>query len=123
MKKNLSNILFILMTFLGVSNTYASKNKEYTCFTPRYSRAFVVKKNTIAFFDPYSQIKSRGIASAIPVRTRYAKKGFTKILFISGTKHTIHINNVNAPNELDDYLIMRGKKGHEVTYPINCQMI
>ncbi|MBT5094565.1 MAG: hypothetical protein HOM21_10000, partial [Halobacteriovoraceae bacterium] len=54
------------------------------------------------------------------IRTRFEGQGYTKIVKFEGQKHMIHIENKGSFSEVDDYLLIRSKKGHEMTYPLSC---
>ena len=94
---------------------------QISCETPRGSKQFTIKKSgSVSMKSPFES-KGREIASSAAVRTRFQGKGFTKILFVDGEKYILHIDNKNEFSSLDDYLVIRGKSGHEMTYPLDCQ--
>ncbi len=92
-----------------------------TCTTPRESKVLVIKKTGVSLSSPYFDKINRGLASSSSVRTKLTAKGFTKVIFIEGDKHTIHVENKNQFSEVNDYLVIRSKVGHEMTYPLTCQ--
>ena len=119
MKKN----IILLVLCLAFSFSFGLEASErFSCTTPRLSKAFVVGPTGIAFFNPFEK-QGRKIASTINARTKLIGKGFSKILFVSGEKHIVHINDKQNLNELDDYLIIKSNKGHEITYPLDCKLI
>ena len=89
------------------------------CHTPRMNKTFTIKSDRVTFFNGQAQ-EGREIASA-PTRTRNTAKGFTKILNFKGRKHTIHINDKNSFSNVNDYIIVRNRRGHEMTYPLSCK--
>jgi hypothetical protein len=92
-----------------------------TCTTPRESKVLVIKKESISLSRPYLDQGNRGVASASSIRTKVKGNGFTKVLFINGDKHTIHVEDKKSFSEVNDYLVIRSRIGHEMTYPLNCQ--
>ena len=107
-------ILVSMMTMIGAQ-------ASIICSTPRMSKAFEIKDEKITFIESNSKESSRRIASINMIRTKYNGSGFTKILNFEGQKHTIHISDKNKFSELEDYLLIKSRKGHEMTYPLTCK--
>jgi len=112
--KTLFKIIFF---FLVAAPLWAS----ITCTTPRESKVLVIKKESVSLSKPYLDESSRSVASTSVIRTKLLGKGFTKVLFVDGNKHTIHIEDQASFSDVNDYLVIRSKMGHEMTYPLNCQ--
>ncbi len=93
---------------------------EIICTTPRGSRQLVIKKISISMSTPTIS-SSRSVASEAHVRTRLQGNGFTKIMYSSGKKFIVHVKDQDNFSEINDYLVIRSKKGHEMTYPLTCQ--
>lgn len=90
------------------------------CHTPRMNKTFKIEDSRVTFFNDQSIEGGREVAS-VGARTRKTQKGFTKILSFEGRKHTIHINDRNSFSDVNDYMIVRNNKGHEMTYPLSCK--
>lgn len=96
--------------------------KDLTCYTPRMARKVVIKANSVAISKPFmKEFGDRAVASTNSVRTKFTNLGYEKILFSNGEKHTIHIENLSDLNDVDDYLVVKNQKGHEVIYPLDCE--
>jgi hypothetical protein len=90
------------------------------CHTPRMNKIFEIKENHISFFNEFSENKNREIASLVS-RSKSDATGVTKIVDFENQKHTIHIENTNNFSDVNDYLLIKNKMGHEMMYPITCQ--
>lgn len=113
----------IILTVLLASNNiaFSAPEKEIVCHTPREARIFSIKNNSIAFTKAILFESKREVASIASVRTKKTATGFTKVLFYKGNKHTIYINNTSNFSDVEDYLVVRSREGHEMTYPLNCK--
>lgn len=92
-----------------------------TCETPRGAKVLEIKNESVSIQHPFKSLTNRAVASTTKVRTKMLGDGYTKVLFHNGEKHIIHIENKGSFSELDDYLIIRSKEGHEMTYPLHCR--
>lgn len=115
--KRLSKPLFIYI-MLSASNIFAAP--QIICTTPRESKVILIKETSVALSTPEKLLNKRTVASVSSVRTKLQGKGFTKIIYLNGIKHTIHIDNKNHFSDLNDYMVLRSQEGHEITYPITC---
>lgn len=91
------------------------------CHTPRMNKTFKIEDSRVTFFNDQEINGGREVASVAGIRTKRTAKGFTKILSFEGKKHTIHIDNSSKFSDVDDYMIVKNKRGHEMTYPISCK--
>ena len=107
----------ISLIALTLSTTYAQAN-ELKCSDPRGQHTIIVGKSTMKII---SSKNIRDIASIKNVRTKLTANGFTKSALSKGLKHIVHVENIESPNSLNDYMIIRNSKGHEITYPLECQ--
>jgi hypothetical protein len=114
----MKKLIGTLLLFSLIPTSFAKAN--ITCFTPRESKKIIIKKDSIAMSQQIFGA-ARNLASEAKVRTRLHGTGFTKVMYIGGDKHTIHIENKNKFSELDDYMLVRSQKGHEMTYPLECK--
>ena len=111
----------ILLFIVFGSKVFAS-HKPIVCHTHRGAKIFQIVGNQVSV-----DIKSDWDAPRRPAsifqnaRNKLNAKGLTKIVFFEGHKHTLHIENVDKLNEVDDYVTISSKKGHEITYPLNCK--
>lgn len=102
----------VLLSF----NTEAS----IVCHTPRMNKVFEVSEHKVTFFNEFDAKARRELAS-LSSRTKPEIKGLTKIVDFENHKHTIHINDVDNFSEVNDYIIIKSRVGHEVTYPLTCE--
>lgn len=117
----------ILFAFLGVlislSQSGYAKEGNITCFTPQSRQGFKLQKNSSGFTVKILTSESnRLIASVRPERTKYHSNGLTKYIKFEGKNYTLHIENWNKFSEVDDYVAIRSAQGHEITYPLNCEI-
>jgi hypothetical protein len=110
----MKTLVLSLITILSI-NSYAS----IVCHTPRMNKQFEIKENKISFFKEENELKNREIASLVS-RNKSELKGLTKIVDFENQKHTIHIEDKNNFSDVNDYLVIRNKSGHEIIYPISC---
>lgn len=115
--KSLLKALFIF-TMVSASNIYAAP--QIICTTPRESKVILIKETSVALSTPERLLNQRSVASISSVRTKREGKGFTKIIYLNGIKHTIHIENQKHFSDVNDYMVMRSQEGHEITYPLTC---
>ena len=108
--------LFIIIFTAASLNVNAS----IVCHTPRLNKIFEIKNTRVTFFTEFDATTKRELASVIS-RTKSAEKGMTKIVNFENQKHTIHIEDTAHFSDLDDYIIIKAKSGHEVTYPLSCE--
>lgn len=95
-------------------------NASIVCHTPRSNKIFEIKETKVTFFNEFDLSAKRELASVIS-RSRSNENGMTKIVDFENQKHTIHIANASHFSDSDDYIIIKAKSGHEVTYPISCE--
>ena len=114
----LTSKLLTIYFVLAVSNIFAAP--QIICTTPRESKVVLIKDRSIAFSTPEKLINQRSVASVSSVRTKLEGSGFTKIIFLDGIKHTIHIESKDNFSDVNDYMVMRSQEGHEMTYPLTC---
>lgn len=90
------------------------------CRTPRSNKIFEIKDAKVTFFNEFDTAAKRELAS-VASRNRTNDKGITKIVEFENQKHTIHIADASNFSDVDDYIIIKAKSGHEVTYPLSCE--
>jgi len=114
--------LLLISTLLTISfqSQAAVKPLSLKCHTPRMAKAMKITNTKITFYQERDFKERRELASLMAARTRRTRTGFVKILNFEGQKHTIHIKNTKSLSELDDYITIRSRKGHEVIYPLTC---
>lgn len=112
----MKTLLLLTMTIIA-SNSFAA----IVCHTPRMNKTFEINDNKISFIKEDEYSKKREIASVIS-RNKNDFKGMTKIVDFENQKHIIHIENSKEFSDANDYLIVKNKLGHEVTYPLTCNM-
>ncbi len=111
-------LAFLLSVSLGFS---VASSASILCHTPRLNKVIEIKDDQITFFKEGEISASRKLAS-LASRTKKSMTGFSKTVNFENQKHTIHINDVNQFSEVEDYIIIRSQKGHEITFPLTCEM-
>jgi hypothetical protein len=110
MKKTL--LATLLMT---ASLSYAAPAPiKVKCSTPRSNVVIKINGNNLS-------LDGRFPAETVAQRTKINGSAITKIFFVGGEKHTIHLNDKNNFNELEDFVNIKSRKGHEMTFPLNCK--
>ena len=110
--KSFLTLLFLLISF----NTEAS----LICHTPRMNKIFEVSGKKVTFFNEFDSQNKRELASVM-AKTKSNDKGVTNTVSFENQKHIIHIADENALSDLNDYIIIKSRTGHEVTYPLTCE--
>ena len=129
MKDLIALTILSIFLVLGQSMAFASV-PSMECETTRMTGKKVIVTSTKVTYveemleqpNPRREIASLE-TSISNVRTKYSGFGVTKVLTFEGHKHTIHIENVNSPSDVNDYLSIKSPRGHEVVYPLNCKAI
>lgn len=113
---------FIALSILSLFSTALASS--IVCNSPRLKKSLKISNSKVAFLEE-SQLDGRQLASSAVkgVRTRRTAKGFDKIVQYEGHKHIIHIENKKSFNELEDYIVIKSREGHEITYPLSCETI
>ena len=109
-----TSLLLTILT-LGLMSMSA-KALELECSTPRKNITLKLKDNKLKF-------DGRFPAETIVQRSKFKGKGLQKIFFVEGDKHTLNIDDMTAFNEFNDYINIKTKQGHEMTYPVTCKNI
>ena len=110
--------------FMIMGLTAQTMASSIVCSSPRLKKALKISNTRVAFLEE-GQLDGRQLASSAVkgVRTRNTAKGFDKIVHYEGHKHTIHIEDKSNLNELNDYIVIKSREGHEITYPLDCENI
>lgn len=108
--------LFITIIAVISFNSQAS----IVCHTPRSNKVFEIKDTKVVFFNEFDTTAKRELASVF-ARAKSSEKGMTKIVNFENQKHIIHIGDAANFSDTEDYIIIKAKSGHEVTYPLSCQ--
>lgn len=108
--------LFVLFSLIISFNTEAS----IICHTPRMNKIFEVNGKKITFFNEFSTQNKRELAS-IMAKTKSNENGVTNTVNFENQKHVIYIADENALSDFNDYIIIKSRNGHEVTYPLTCE--
>lgn len=90
------------------------------CHTPRSNKVFEIKNTKITFFNEFDTAAKRELASVVS-RTRSSESGITKVVNFENQKHTIHIADSAHFSDVNDYIVIKAKSGHEITYPLSCE--
>lgn len=91
------------------------------CKTNFGEKEFTIEDNSIAF-HVVDEGASRSISSIYEARTQKTHRGVKKSLYLNGSKHLVHIKNIDDMSSDHDYLAITSQEGHKMTYPINCQL-
>lgn len=118
--KSLKATILLLATLSAVT-VQAAPYKEVVCESPRMKDAIRITPNSLSFVE--KEGVSRKIAQSIDgVLTRGTQLGFTKEFKFEGKSHIVSVKDVTSPSELDDTIIIRNQKGHEILYPLSCKI-
>ena len=90
------------------------------CHTPRMNKIFEVSDKKITFFNEFENQAKREIASLTP-KSKASSSGMTKFVDFENQRHVIYIKDTNNFSDVNDYIIIKSKTGHEVTYPLTCE--
>tara|TARA_R110000868_G_scaffold379542_2_gene645424 strand:+ start:14873 stop:15241 length:369 start_codon:yes stop_codon:yes gene_type:complete len=115
--------LFLSFIALNSFAAISASSAKLVCHTPRLDKAFVVGATQVTFLDESLPAPERQLASIDGIRTKISGNGFTKIVSFEGQRHTIHVANVASPSQVEDYLVIRSREGHELTYPLDCSAV
>jgi hypothetical protein len=121
---SLSTILGFLGLMLMIhSMSSQASTGDISCSTAFGEKTFTIADNGISFHKENDSDASRSISSVHgeSVRTHKKNFGFTKTLYIDGNKYRINVQNTKEFSDVNDYLSITSPKGHEMTYPLNCQ--
>jgi predicted secreted Zn-dependent protease len=121
-KGNLNIILssFFCLCLVAILSGQA-KAAAITCETNFGEKSFTIDGSTVAFHKD-SQA-GRSISSINNSKTRKSHTGFSKVLYVNGDRHLIHVANETSFDSNNDYLAITSQKGHKMTYPLNCHHI
>lgn len=108
----------LIMTIL-LTVSFASEASIY-CHTPRLNKVFKIKDNKVTFFNEFDKDSKREIAS-VAARTQNVSGSYSSIVDFENHKHSIHIQNVKEFSDVNDYIIIKARSGHEVIYPLTCE--
>lgn len=110
----LTKLLTITFLTLFVGQVFGSQIK---CTSERLGQTFQIEKTTVTFTDN----DGRSLAS---VGTRTKMRGYSvdKILSYNNKRMTIHVDNKTSFSPLNDYVVLKNSRGHEITYPLDCQL-
>jgi hypothetical protein len=90
------------------------------CHTPRANKVFEIKDTKITFYNEFDVSAKRELAS-VTSKSKSVEAGMTKVVDFENQKHTIHIADAKHFSDSDDYIIIKAKSGHEITYPLTCE--
>lgn len=113
--------VLILLAFLGEASAAVMPLKA-KCETPRGFHRFVINNKAISVQEGFDQLDERIPASApeITTRTRYTMNGYKKYFNWNQNRYYIHIEDKRKFSEIDDFVVIKNKEGHEITYPLDC---
>jgi hypothetical protein len=114
---NMKTLLFTVLTLISFNTEVEA---SILCHTPRMNKIFEVKDTKVTFFNELDSKANRELAS-VHSRNKKTENGFTKFVDFENQKHTIHISDMNNFSDVNDYIIIKARTGHEVTYPITCE--
>jgi len=113
-------LMMIATTLMSGHLAYGASNfQKMACKISRNSKVFNITPTKISVNN---QSSGRSVASNKAIRTIHHELGFTKHFNLGdGHQYILHVSNTEEPSEMNDYLIMRSQRGHEIIYPISCQ--
>lgn len=125
MKKMIIDLLKYgpVLIFIAFGSRVFASEKPIVCNTHRGAKVFEIVGNRVSINLDSEAASQRFPASNFQnARHKVNAKGLTKIVFFEGQKHTVHIEDLNNLSALDDYVVISSKKGHQITYPLNCAL-
>lgn len=119
---------YLMIAFFALASKVAfSGVPQLECRTNHHSsQQFKFSDSKVNVNVNTSTDANRNIASSVNfsnVRTRWSGNSMEKIGFFENKKHIIHIDDVSRPSEVNDYISIRSQEGHEVLYPLHCQLL
>ena len=105
--------LLLTTLLISASMSFAAPIKV-KCSTPRSNVVIKINGNNLS-------LDGRFPAETVAQRTKLSGSSITKIFYVAGEKHTIHLNDKNSFNELEDFVNIKSRKGHEMTFPLTCK--
>lgn len=106
----------------------AGVNKQnFICHSPNDKYVIETTHETLTFIEENYKDNGavgakRQLASSLNVKTVLIMDGFTKTASREGKQFIVGIKDQNNPSENTDYLIIRDQEGHELLYPLTCQI-
>lgn len=119
--KKLIFIKLIISAVFMLSIHCSLASETIKCHTPRMSKGFVIKDNSITFYSDGEYGSGRALASISKIRTKREMRGFTKVTNFEGHKYIIHISDLENFSDVNDYVVIKSRNGHNITYPIVCK--
>jgi hypothetical protein len=110
----------------GVAKADVLGQKSLKCKTANGEKEMTLSDKFLSFNEDSPRYKfnsQRMISSSIQVKTKKSGKGMVQTLDFEGNKHKIIIKDLSKFSEVHDYLTITSPKGHEMTYPLNCQLV
>ncbi|RZF21879.1 MULTISPECIES: hypothetical protein [Halobacteriovorax] len=108
--------ILALTLILGQSTMAAKPEINFKCSSKRKNIEFQIKNNLI-------KTEGRMPAQSITGRTSKVGNSVTNHYSMGGQKFQIHFDDITDSNEMNTYISIRTDKGHEVTYPLNCEAL
>ena len=113
--------LFTFFLLTSALAGWANVNEFIVCHTPTRDRVLKISTNGIGVAKTASK-GTRKIASVLNIRTFKTSHGFTKVFKYKNFDARVHIENTKDFNEVNDYFSVKSKKGHQMTFPITCEI-
>lgn len=110
----------LVFTFLALLTFNTDAEASVLCHTPRMNKIFEVSDKKVTFYNEFDSRAKRELAS-VTGRSKPSENGLTKVVDFENQKHTIHISDMNNFSDVNDYIIIKSRTGHEVTYPLTCE--
>lgn len=111
----------LFITIFAIVSFGASANARIVCHTPRSNKIFEIKDTRVTFYTEFDTSSVKRELASVVSRSRPTEKGMTKIVDFENQKHIIHIADIANFSDSNDYIIIKAKSGHEMTYPLNCE--
>ena len=113
--------LFTILLLTSVLAGWANASEFIVCHTPTRDKVLKINTDGIGVAKTASK-GSRNIASVLNIRTFKTSHGFTKVFRYKNLDARVHIENTKSFNEANDYFTVRSTEGHQMTYPITCEI-
>lgn len=114
--------ILMLMSF-GLA---AQSMPDLVCQTSTKHRMIEIRQRQLSFKIPVYEmgtLKERIPASAPTLTNRLKDKALTQVTYFEGQRHKIFISDIFEPKSQGNTLTIRSRSGHEMTYPLECEVI
>lgn len=122
MKTTLILATLILSAWSFQTEASLLEGKKVLCHIPSKEQYIYFSDTQMSFINSMDIVAGkRAIASLEETPSRREGNGFSKFMKLQGKQYKVHIASLKKFSDNDDYLRIMNKKGHKMSYPLNCQ--